>query len=425
MDRSALSRFPSLQVAFDHAEHDPAKPPFLDELIDPDIDFHVQPVADALGRLLTRFTTEALDEQISAIFGDIDDWDKAATELLGLDLINSAGVLNAVGWPPVGKTPPFEAQLKVGTALFPLDIKSGTGSGLHILTSALRPIAQSWAATAHLGNVDLEIRFTSPITQQAVARHKETAKNRLRSALNNVTQLPFQTELTLNTFLTAKLKPSSDVHARQSSWLNTLLQPIVDDWAASSGLNAVLVLAKSDTKNSDDYHAFADILKRELKKALASVRSLPTTLELNYGTASFIATVEPHDGVTSHSGVAGVTPHAKTIEPTLRSHIGDKGDQARKHGSVPFLIAYVRLPGTAGGDISEHSLQNALRNIDQSALVPHPDLWLGTLLFDWARDAATPHREGFLRPDAAWPAGLTPQILKQRLGLTVWHRRLT
>jgi hypothetical protein len=163
-------------------------------------------------------------------------------------------------------------------------------------------------------------------------------------------------------------------------------------------------------------------LARELRDYLDSKTAFPSgTLEMSVGNGTTVTvTVSESTGASFDSAGFGLDHHAEQLEGTYREHIMDKGEHAKAF-DVPFLMVYVKPRGFGISDMSEDAVEAAIRDLHQGAPmdgVPNQERWLGTLLFEVP--GLKPLYHGLLRPDAAWPRGTTPEMLRDRLQLDLW-----
>ncbi|MDD5309953.1 MAG: hypothetical protein PHU25_21760 [Deltaproteobacteria bacterium] len=130
-------------------------------------------VDDCLGRLIPDFLPDTLWEQIDALWSDKErDWDKATTELLGLDYLHSRNVLESIGWPR-GGTPPFDARVSLPSTsrnehYILVDIKTASGRGSVLVRDKLQKVAEEWATSKGLGNPVIEERGGGNLTLDSV-----------------------------------------------------------------------------------------------------------------------------------------------------------------------------------------------------------------------------------------------------------------
>ncbi|WP_437886308.1 hypothetical protein [Sorangium sp. So ce307] len=115
----------------------------------------------------------------------------------------------------------------------------------------------------------------------------------------------------------------------------------------------------------------------------------------------------------------GMQPSSALVDsllPTLTKHIQQKMKGAFANGNIPFLLCYVRLPGSGGGDLKAAHLYRdwfAAASMQAANLGAHSSLWLGVLLLDYV--TGWPRSTCYFRQTAAWPAGATPVNLASAL----------
>jgi hypothetical protein len=202
------------------------------------------------------------------------------------------------------------------------------------------------------------------------------------------------------------------------------LAPIVTAWASTHVLGPVeffihytgtvtqQVLGPA-VRQVTDIAQFATALNRHSTPPAA-----PIALKL--GTTNFDITVAFPGSQYVSGGMQPASTLVSSLLPTLLNHIGQKTKGAVANGNVPFLLCYVRLPGSGGGDLkAAHLFRDwfAAASALGASLGAGNSLWLGVLLLDYL--TGSPNSTCYLRPPAAWPSTVTPISLAAALSSTL------
>lgn len=201
------------------------------------------------------------------------------------------------------------------------------------------------------------------------------------------------------------------------------IEKIVKDWAESRGLSAVQVSV--DYRGTMTQQAVGPALREGHVLAQfaadldrhADIPVAPLNLTLDRSRIEVTLALDKSRRVSG--GVQGIDPLIASLAATVTKHVAQKAKLSSANGSLPFILVYVHLQGTGGGDIkSKHILPRVLAEVSSAQIDPDIDsLWLGGVILDY-RQTGEPSVVCCLRNRAAWPNNLKPCEFANSVGGT-------
>jgi hypothetical protein len=189
---------------------------------------------------------------------------------------------------------------------------------------------------------------------------------------------------------------------------------LVDKWATTNGFKGVEFTLSYRGTVSQEVIGPALMRKGLLERFQAELQghsaipSQPLTLDLQ--TVRVQVNLSDGKRMRTSDGIQGTESLASSLVPTYESHVAHKAKSAAKHGATPFALVYIQTPGTGMSDFKTSSIFGmAISRVfarDSNLMNKADTLWLGAVLLDYRHEI--PKTTCFLRPNAGWPDGLSP-----------------
>ncbi len=143
-------------------------------------------VEAALLRLQTRIDDPRLKPILGKLFGQLEDWDQALSEILTFAYLESLGILHSIGWPSdFSGDPPFDFALSVPGGILAGDVKPANGSGYRLLEANLSKCEAEQATRSGTANPGVTIRYHGPLTQEVVGPSLRSATSDFAKMISN------------------------------------------------------------------------------------------------------------------------------------------------------------------------------------------------------------------------------------------------
>jgi hypothetical protein len=143
-------------------------------------------VEAALLRLQTRIDDPRLKPILGKLFGQLEDWDQALSEILTFAYFESLGILHSIGWPSdFSGDPPFDFALSVPGGILAGDVKPANGSGYRLLEADLRKCVAEEATRSGTADPGVTIRYRGPLTQEVVGPSLRSATSDFAKMISN------------------------------------------------------------------------------------------------------------------------------------------------------------------------------------------------------------------------------------------------
>jgi len=158
-------------------------------------------VEQCLARLIPDFTASGLREQIDSLWSNEHGWDKATTELLGLDYLHRCNTLDTIGWPKGrSSTPPFDARISLPSTIsrkhhILIDFKSASAfrSGRNLVYERVLKAANNWAAERGLCKPGVEVEWQGNSTARSVGNQLRKIEESFVLEIAKCTHFPSNT----------------------------------------------------------------------------------------------------------------------------------------------------------------------------------------------------------------------------------------
>ena len=202
-----------------------------------------------------------------------------------------------------------------------------------------------------------------------------------------------------------------------------LIESFVKPWAGANDVPAYRIVLRyrglvSQRSIGDDIFKRGTL--QGFKNWLAQQRTIPSeSFGVEVGDTSISIRIVP-EAVYLHEsgGIQGTNPLIRALAETFGEHVTHKSQAAEEQEQTPFLLAYVRLPGYGASDIKTlatfRDAQCIVAGRVSQLKYNARSLWLGSLFFHPSGDRMI--ADCCLRPEAAWPEGLSAEELTTRLG---------